>query len=230
MDERRRPLLRATTALLLATQLLNVAPVLAATAPVKPAATASKNASLIASARTFYEQARYDEAVGLLAGPVLRKEITGQELIEARLLLARCYVKKGILARAKQHFEAILAIDPSFTLDRTKVDADELAVFDEVKGVPSPPAPGEAAGKGTAPEGKAPATAGSQPQLHKPVVASSGGSGQSWLSRNKYLAIGLVVGGGVAAGFAFSGGNGGGGGNPPGPTTLPGFPAVPGGH
>ncbi len=237
MDDRRRSLLRATSALLLAAQLVNVAPALAAPAPAGAAtAAAKKNADLVARAQTMYDQARYDEAVGLLAGPVLRKEISGSELVAARLVLARCYVKKGILPRAKQHFEAILAIDPAFKLDRAKVDADELAVFNEVKGVPATPEPAPAPVKAP-PEAKAPpakepppATGSAQPQLHKPEVpAASASGGQSWLAKNKYLALGLVVGGGVAAGLALGGG-GGGSSTPPGPNPLPGFPSVPGGH
>jgi hypothetical protein len=94
------------------------------------------------------------------------------------------------------------------------------------------PAPGKTPPEAKAPpETAPPATAGSsQPQLHKPeVAASSSSGGQGWLSKNKYLAIGLVVGGGVAAGLALGGGSSGSS-TPPGPNTLPGFPSVPGGH
>lgn len=229
MDVRRRSLLRATSALLLAAQFANVAPALAAPAPAKPAAAAApKSSALVTRAQGFYREARYDEAVGLLAGPILRKELAGADLVDARLVLARCYVKKGILPRAKEHFAAILVIDPGFTLDKTRVDADELAVFHDVKGLPEPP-PAAAADKPGTPAGRTPPPATGEPatpQLHKPDTGAPGSQGQGWLARNKFLALGLVVGGGVAAGLALGGG-GGGSTQPPGPATLPGFPSVP---
>ena len=231
MDDRRRPLLQLVAVLLLAAQAVNVAPALAAPAPVKPAATAAKSSGLVSRAQGLYREARYDEAVGVLMGPILRKELAGQDLIEARLVLARCYVKKGIMPRAKEHFGAILAVDPAFTLDRSRVDADELAVFNEVKGVPAaaPPAtkPAPAAKPSTPPVKETPpATEPGQPQLHKPETAAAGPQKESWIKKNKFLAIGLVVGGGVVVGLA-AGGGGGGGSTPPGPTLLPGFPSVP---
>jgi hypothetical protein len=232
MDDRRRSLLRTTSALLLLSQLAGATPALAATAPAKPAATAAKPAGLVPRAQGYYREARYDEAVGLLAGPVMRKELAGQELIEARLVLARCYVKKGIIPRAKEHFAAILAIDPAYTLDKSRVDADELAVFNEVKGVPAVAAPpAVAAGKPATPEGKTPPapTAAAQPPLHKPETEAAGAQKQSWFSKNKYLALGILVGTGVAVGVAMGGG--GDDTSPPaGPATLQPFPQVPGGH
>ncbi|MCC6348544.1 MAG: hypothetical protein IT347_03005 [Candidatus Eisenbacteria bacterium] len=232
MDDRRRPLMQLVAVLLLTAQLANAAPALAAPAPAAAGSSAASASSLVIRAQGFYREARYDEAIGLLAGPVLRKELSGQTLIDARLVLARCYVKKGILPRAKTHFEAILALDPAFTLDRTRADADEIAVFNEVKGVVAPPAatrpqtPVKPASPGKEPPAKAPATEPATPQLHKPVTEAPAGQKESWLKRNKYLAIGLIVGGGVAIGVA-AGGGGGGGSTPPGPQALPGFPGVP---
>jgi len=239
MDDRRRLALRTTSALLLLSQLASVAPAVAAVAPApaKPAATAAKPSSLVSRAQGYYRDARYDEAVGLLAGPILRKELVGDELREARLVMARCYVKKGITPRAKEYFGAILAADPTFTAEQAKLDAEELAVFNSVKGVPAAAAVVPPAGKTTpaakpAPEAKTPPakTGEPQPALHKPAVESSAQSQPGWFSRNKYLAIGLAVGGAVAIGLAASSGGGGGGETPPVPTSLPEFPRVPGGH
>lgn len=221
MEDRRRPLVHAVAALLLLAQLASLPPAFAATAPAKPAASAGKAGGLVPRAQGLYREARYDEAIGLLMGPILRKEMAGSELIEARLVLARCYVKKGILPRAKEHFGAILAADPAFTLDRSRADADELAVFHEVKGVPATPPPAATPGK-DAPAAVEPA----KPTLHKPETPATGEKKESWLAKNKFLAIGLVVGGGVVAGLAAGGGGGGGGGTPP-VQTLPGFPSVP---
>ena len=230
MDARRRPLLQLTSALLLAAQLANVAPCLAATAPAK--STAAHPSGLVGRAQGYYRDARYDEAVGLLSGPVLRKELTGDELRDARIVLARCYVKKGMTARAKEHFGATLAADPAFVLDTAHADAEELAVFSQVKGSAAPSVP--AAAKPAPAETHAPAAtpAPETPQLHKPTVtepSSARESKPSWLSRNKYLAIAIVAGGGLAAGLA-GGGGGGGSSTPPGPGNVGGFPAPPGGH
>ena len=128
MDARRRPLLRSTSLLLLVAQLVAAVPSYAAVSPAKPAesapqpaapkrvANSTKPSALVARAQGFYRDGRYDEAVGLLAGPVLRKELAGDELRGARLMLARCYVKKGMLPRAKEHFGAVLASEPAFVL------------------------------------------------------------------------------------------------------------------
>jgi hypothetical protein len=232
MDERRRSLLRTTSALLLIAQVAGTVPALAATAPAKPAtapATAAKGTGLVPKAQAYYRDARYDEAVGLLAGPILRKELAGDELREARLVMARCYVKKGMTPRAKEYFGAVVTADPAYVPEKGKLDDEEMAVFNSVKGVSAPQAAVPPPAK--TPDGKTPpaATTPAQPEMHKPDVAAAGSSQPSWLSRNKYLALGAVVVGGVAIGLAAS--SGGGDSSPtPGPTSLPGFPAVPGGH
>ena len=233
----RRSLLRAGAAVLLAAQCLNAAPALAAVAPAAPATKAAAKASpLVTRAQSYYREARYDEAVGLLAGPVLRKELAGDDLRDARVVLARCYVKKGLNTRAKEYFGAVLAADPAWTADAAKLDDEERAVFDAVKGAVAPPAPAPVAAK--TPESKS-ADKGDKgekadkPKLHKPDTgATAGPEGKpGWLARNKFLAIGLVVAGGVGAGLAAGGGGGGGGTpTPPGPNPIPGFPSVPGGH
>lgn len=229
MDARRRPLLQWTSSVLLVAQLAGAVPALAAVAPVKPVATAPKPAAsaakpsaLVSRAQGFYRDGRYDEALGLLAGPILRKELLGDELRDARIVLARCYVKKGMLPRAKEHFGALLAADPAFVLTSDRADAEELAVFAQVKGVSAP-----VAAKPEAPAAKGQPAA---PTLHKPEVtaASATASKPGWLARNKFLAIAIVAGGGVVAGLAAGGGGGDSG--PPPARNLPGFPTPPGGH
>lgn len=235
----RRSLLRAGAAVLLAVQCVNAAPVLAAVAPAKPAAPAAKGAAkaspLVTRAQGYYRDARYDEAVGLLAGPVIRKELEGDDLRDARVVLARCYVKKGLNARAREYFGAVLAADPAWSPEAAKLDDEERAVFDAVKGVTAP-APAPVASRG--PEAKPSTDKGEKaekpekPKLHKPDTGAPAGaeSKPGWLARNKFLAIGLVVAGGVGAGLAAGGGGGGGTPTPPGPSPIPGFPSVPGGH
>lgn len=232
----RRSLLRAGAALLLAAQCANAAPAFAAVAPAKPAAPATKAAAkaspLVTRAQGYYRDARYDEAVGLLAGPVLRKELAGDDLLAARVVLARCYVKKGLNARAKEYFGAVLATNPEWTADTGKLDDEERAIFDAVKGVPAAaPAPVAAKSPETKPANDKSEKA-EKPKLHKPDTGAVAGaeSKPGWLARNKFLAIGLVVAGGVGAGLAAGGGGGGGSSTPPGPSPIPGFPSVPGGH
>ena len=233
MEVRRRPLLKATSLVLLVAQLVSAVPVLAAAAPAGAGTSTMKPSALVSRAQGFYRDGRYDEALGLLAGPVLRKELSGDELREARIVLARCYVKKGMLPRAKEHFGALLAAEPGFVLTSDRADAEELAVFAQVKGVPATTAP--VAAKPDAPAAKGqPAKeqpAKEQPVMHKPEVETSSASASrpGWLARNKYLALAVVAGGGIAVGLA-GGGGGGGGSTPPGPRNLAGFPAPPGGH
>lgn len=254
MDDGRRSLLRPISALLLLTQLAGAAPVFAAATPATSPTTAAASSGLVLRAQGYYRDARYDEAVGLLAGPVMRKELAGQELIDARLVLARCYVKKGITPRAKEHFGAILAINPSYTLTKSQADAEEMAVFNEVKGAHGtaavPPAvaagkaapPAATAGKGATTDPTAakttppPATAAppapsaqAQPPMHKPETEPASSEKKGWLSRNKYLALGILAGTAVAVGVAA----GGGGSDSPtatGTSVLPTFPGVPPGH
>ena len=232
MDARRRPLLRSTSLLLLVAQLVAAVPSYAAVSPAKPAesapqpaapkrvANSTKPSALVARAQGFYRDGRYDEAVGLLAGPVLRKELAGDELRGARLMLARCYVKKGMLPRAKEHFGAVLASEPAFVLTADRADAEELAIFTQVKGVSAP-----LAAKPDAPGVKGQSGPAAEPTLHKPEVASSTASKPGWLMRNKYVALAVVAGGGLALGLASGGGT-----TPERPRGLAGFPAPPGGH
>lgn len=242
MDARHRPLLKLTSCVALAAQCIAAVPAWSAVAPAKPApattpapavrkpAAPVDASALIARAQGFYKEGRYDEALGQLAGPIARKELTGDALREARIVLARCYVKKGMTPRAKDHFAAVLAADPAFVLDAKHADAEELAVFAQVKGVPSTPAP-----VATAPEGipgknaGAPADKPAKPKPDLGLPSASTASGRpSWLARNKYLALAVVAGGGLAVGLA---GGGGGGSDGPAPKpALPGFPSPPGGH
>lgn len=229
MEVRHHSVLRLTCALLLAAQFGHAAAVLAAVAPAKPATSVARPSGLVSRAQGFYRDGRYDEALGLLAGPILRRELAGDELREARIVLARCYVKKGMLPRAKEHFGAVLAADPAFVLDAKHADAEELAVFAQLKGVAAAPL-GSVAAKPDATTGKpsGPAPGTTRPVLHKPAIESASSSKPGWLARNKFLAIAVVAGGGVAAALAMGGG--GDGAAVPGARNLAGFPAPPGGH
>ncbi len=239
MDARHRPLLQLTSCVLLAAQFAAAVPAWGAVAPAKPApassaapatrkpvAPAADPAALVGRAQGFYRDGRYDEALGLLAGPILRKELSGDVLREARIVLARCYVKKGMMPRAKEHFGAVLAIDPAFVLDAKHADAEELAVFTQVKGLLPAPAPVAAT-----PEripGKNAGAPPAKPEKPKPDLGLEPAHKPGWLVRNKYVALAVIAGGGLAVGLA--GGSGGGDSGPTPKSALPGFPAPPGGH
>ncbi|MFN8587432.1 MAG: hypothetical protein U0704_06480 [Candidatus Eisenbacteria bacterium] len=231
MHARTSPYFRRSIALLvLATQLANPLAALAAAAPAgRPAsrtpATAYKPPVIVTRALGLYQQARYDEAVSLLLGPVSRGELQGADLREARIVLARCYVKKGLENRATEHFKAILAAEPAFELDATKADAEELAAFRVVKPAPAPVAAAQPAGPQTAPAEPREKTPGMKAAL---PPASTSGDRKGWLSSHKGIAILVAVAGGGAAAALAAGGGGGGGSAGPVTPVVPDFPPPPG--
>ena len=157
----------------------------------------------------MYAQARYDEAVTLLYGPISRGELKGEELRDGRILMARCYVKKGLPDRAKDLFAQVIADDPAFVLAATEADAEELAVFQSAKAPPLAAA---------SPRGK----------LHEPKLGDTGG-GASWFSRHKLIAGVIAV--GVGAGAAAVSASGGGGKPPVSDNpSIPFFPSPPASH
>lgn len=231
---------RSVATLLLVAQ--GVAPISAlaapAVAPVAPRPAAPAHAAAPAAAHSpivvqralgLYQQARYDEAVTLLIGPVSRGELKGVDLREARIVLARCYVKKGLPDRAADHFAAILAAEPAFMLDSSKVDAEELAAFRELL-PPSASAPLAGAtpvGPQGAPTPAPAAPKGKTPGMRAALPPGSGSAKKGWLSSHKSIAaLVAVAGGGAIAALAAGGGGGGTPAIPPTPT-VPDFPPPP---
>jgi len=211
----RRSMVRDTVALIAMLAQLVPVPCALAAAPAKaprPPSAATKptarpaTPSLQRRALGLYTQARYDEAVTLLYGPIDRGELKGEALRDARILMARCYVKKGLPDRAKDLFAQVIADDPAFVLTATDADAEELAVFQSAKAPPL-------------------AAATPRVKLHEPNLGDTGRSG-SWLSRHKLIAGVIAV--GVGAGAAAVSG-GGGGGKPPviENPSIPSFPPPP---
>lgn len=230
MHARISPHVRRSVALfLLAAQCASPLGALAAAAPAparggaRAATPAYKPPVIVTRALGLYQQARYDEAVTLLLGPVSRGELQGADLREARIVLARCYVKKGLENRANEHFKAILAAEPAFELDASKADAEELAAFRAVKPAPAPVAAAQPVGPQPAPaepREKTPAMKAALPP------ANSSGDRKGWLSSHKGLAILVAVAGGGAA-AALAAGGGGGGSSTPQPAVVPDFPPPP---
>lgn len=202
---------RALVAFALAAQLAAPSGVCAAPAkPARPASTARVLAPSVRSAQAFYEQGQYDEVVTLLLGPVSRGELKGADLTEARVVLARSYVKKGLLARAKEHFSALLAADPAFMLEKPRVDDEELAVFRSLR--PSVPSSSTAPTVTNAPAGPAPAPAPAGPRPRTPAMRaalpdSARVAKRSWLSAHKGMTALVAIGGGTAAALLAGGGS-----------------------
>src|SRR5688572_10066733 len=69
----------------------------------------------------YYDQSRFDEAIGLLRDLVDRGALSGDELLRAREILARSYVKKGYPVQAREMFRAILDQNPAYRPDPIRV-------------------------------------------------------------------------------------------------------------
>jgi len=184
-----------------------------------PAVALAESASgQLKQGQEYYEQSRFDEVITLLKDLVDHGSLSGIDLLKARELLARSYVKKGYPALGKDTFKDILRSEPSWRPDPIRVPPDETAVFEQaltefqaeskappVK--PSAPPKVEAAAPALNPEGAPPAK--------KKGLAS-----KWWV-----WAIGAGVVGGVAAAAA---GGGGGGGSHPAAALFPApFPSPP---
>jgi PEGA domain len=124
------------TAMILALILISTTP--APPGPAKPAATRSATAKpapakakATSESQSYYDQARFDDAIALLRDLVARDLLAPEAQLRAHEILARCYVKKGYPALAQDHFMAILRQSPSFRPDPVRVPPDEAAVFEQ---------------------------------------------------------------------------------------------------
>src|SRR5262245_47205121 len=171
----------------------------------------------------YYEQSRFDEAIGLLRDLVDRGALTGDDLIKAREILARSYVKKGYPVQGKEMFKAILRQDATYRPDPIKVPPDETAVFEQAlkeyqseqaQPPPSQPPAQRDTVKVARPPLPKPAATPSRPEKTKKSIF-----GQWWF----WGGTAALFGGAAAA----AGGGGGGGGHPPPPTPLGGPPPPP---
>ena len=95
------------------------------------AAPSSSQKPPVQRGQEYYDQSRFDEAIGLLRDLVDQGTLTGGDLTRAREILARSYVKKGYPAQGKEMFKAILRQDASYRPDPIKVPPDETAVFEQ---------------------------------------------------------------------------------------------------
>jgi len=213
-----------------------------------PAASMAQGGSTsnVQRGQEYYEQSRFDEAIGLLKDLVDRGALQGDDLQHARELLARSYVKKGYPVQGKEMFKAILRSNPAWRPDPIRVPPDETAVFEQAmkeytaESGATPPAPGDSA-SGAPPAVGTPATPSAPPPAAPPAVSRptptpassivpSAAKPESGKKSNKmvwYIVGGVVALGGIAAAAAGGGGGGGGGGGTSPATPLSGFPPPP---
>ena len=173
----------------------------------------------------YYEQSRFDEAISLLRDLVDRGALSGDDLLKAREILARSYVKKGYPAQAKDMFKAILKSNPEYRPDPIRVPPDETAVFEqalkEYKAERSVTTPAHVDTVRATPPTPTPPSSGAKST--EMVVPQEKSSGKKPLYKQWWVWLaGAAVVGGVAA--AASGGGGGGGSTP---ASLSGFPGPP---
>lgn len=106
------------------------APVAApAPAPAPVPAPPAETRSPLEQARALYDEARFPDAVALLERALDTGGVTGDDVIQARAMRARCLVKLGRRLEAKEGFKAVLRIDRAFRLDPTVVPPDEMDSF-----------------------------------------------------------------------------------------------------
>ncbi|HTR96728.1 MAG TPA: tetratricopeptide repeat protein [Candidatus Acidoferrales bacterium] len=83
----------------------------------------------IDKAQNLYDTAKFADAVTSLRAALDSGQITGNDVVTARALLARCLVKSGQRLEAKQAFKTVLRLDPAYTPDAVMVPPDEMDVF-----------------------------------------------------------------------------------------------------
>lgn len=79
----------------------------------------------------LYDRGEYEKASTTLQSALDGGGVLGDDVVRARALLGRCYVKAGRAADARAAFLGALERDPAFRLSRRTVPPDEYAVFGE---------------------------------------------------------------------------------------------------
>jgi len=187
---------------------------------VTPAKAQTSGNTSVARGQEYYEQSRFDEAISLLRDLVDRGALAGDDLLKAREILARSYVKKGYPAQGKDMFKAILRSNPQYRPDPIRVPPDETAVFEQALEEFNAPSTSQPASADTI--RAAPPPAPVKPSETGVVVPQEKSSGKKPLYKQWWVWLaGAAVIGGIAA--AAAGGGGGGSGSP----DLASFPPPP---
>jgi hypothetical protein len=118
-------LTRRTAAVVLCAQLLALASPAAEAAP----AGAANCTSLVQRAIDSYNEGRFDEGIQFLKVPVAEKSCPEADLLDAREMLARCYVRAGDSNAALEEFKALICQSPTWQPDTDRVQPEEVAVF-----------------------------------------------------------------------------------------------------
>jgi hypothetical protein len=194
---------------------------------VAPAVAQTGKTTPVVRGQEYYEQSRFDEAISLLRDLVDRGALSGDDLLKAREILARSYVKKGYPAQAKDMFKAILRTNPEYRPDPIRVPPDETAVFEqalkEYKAEAPVTTPAHVDTVRATPPTSTPPSAGAK-TTGEMVVPQEKSNAKKPLYKQWWVWLaGAVVVGGVAAAAA---GSGGGGGSST-PSGLSGFPGPP---
>ena len=100
-----------------------------ARAAAAPAATTAASANPLEDARRLYDAAKFQDAIDVLGRALHDGAVTGDDVIQARALRARCLVKAGRRLEAKEAFKTVLRSDRRFTLNATDVPPDEMDSF-----------------------------------------------------------------------------------------------------
>jgi hypothetical protein len=93
------------------------------------AAAATAEGTPIEQAQRLYDGAKFSDAVTLLRSALGSGQVTGNDVVPARALMARSLVKTGNRLEAKQQFLAVLRLDPAYRPDAVVVPPDEVDVF-----------------------------------------------------------------------------------------------------
>ena len=101
----------------------------ASSAASRAAAPAADTRPALAQARALYDGAKFQPAVDLIERSLRDGTVTGDDVIAARALRARCLVKLGRRLESKEGFKAVLRSDRGFRLDPSEVPPDEYDVF-----------------------------------------------------------------------------------------------------
>lgn len=99
----------------------------AAPVPRTPAAWAA--APALEEAQALYDGAQFGEAIDKLRSALSTGQLAGADVLEARILIARCLVKSGDRLEAKQAFKFVLRQQPGWRPDPNVVPPDEQEVF-----------------------------------------------------------------------------------------------------
>lgn len=82
-------------------------------------------------AREHYEFAEFDQGVALLEPLVAGKQLSGNSLRDAYVLLARCQVGRGNEAQALDAFCSAICLDKTWRPDAVFFPQDEIEVFNK---------------------------------------------------------------------------------------------------